>query len=108
MIVAPTVFNSLTEYPLVLILACFLLPMRSGGWRDELSFRRHLLGPLLVGAIGAGLLLLTEGHVWEHRAVFIGMGAGLREHVPQPAAIRPRSEPWCCWPSGVRAWATRT
>ncbi len=73
-IVAPTVFNSLTEYPLVLILACFLLPMRSGGWRDELSFRRHLLGPLLVGAVGAGLLLLTEGHVWEHRAVFIGMG----------------------------------
>jgi hypothetical protein len=73
-IVAPTVFNSLTEYPLVLILACFLLPMRSGRWRDELSFRRHLLGPLVVGAVGTGLLLATEDNVWEHRAVFIAMG----------------------------------
>jgi hypothetical protein len=73
-ILAPSVFNSLTEYPLVLILAAFLLPMRAGGWHDQLSFRRHLLGPLLVGAVGTGLLLVTEGHVWEHRAVLIAMG----------------------------------
>jgi hypothetical protein len=72
-IVAPTVFNSLTEYPLVLLLACFLLPMRSGSWRDELSFRRHLLGPLMVGAVAAGLLFATDGHLWEHRGVYIAM-----------------------------------
>ena len=73
-IVAPTVFNSLTEYPLVLILACFLLPMRSGSWRDELSLRRHLLAPLSVGVVGVGLLFASEGHVWAHRAVYIAMG----------------------------------
>ncbi len=73
-VVAPVVFNSLTEYPLVLILACFLLPMRAGSWSDELSVRRHLAGPILVGVAGAALLLLTKGHVWEHRAVFIAMG----------------------------------
>ena len=77
-VVAPTVFNSLTEYPLVLILACFLLPMRSGGWtRRAVGSPAPAAGPLLVGAVGAGLLLLTEGHVWEHRAVFIAHGPGL-------------------------------
>ena len=73
-IVAPSVFNSLTEYPIVLVLACFLLPMRSGSWRDELSFRRHLAAPIAVAGIGGALLVLSEGHTWAHRVVLIAMG----------------------------------
>jgi hypothetical protein len=73
-IVAPSVFNSLTEYPIVLVLACFLLPMRSGSWRDELSIRKHLAAPIAAGGLGGALLVLSEGHTWTHRAVLIAMG----------------------------------
>ena len=55
-IVAPNVFDSLTEYPLALALACFLLPMGSGSWRDAVSFGRHLLPPVALG-IAVGLTL---------------------------------------------------
>jgi hypothetical protein len=72
-IVAPNVFNSLTEYPAVLVLACVLLPMRSGSWRDELSVRKHLGAPIAVGGLGVVLLLLTDDHTWAYRAVLIAM-----------------------------------
>jgi Glycosyltransferase family 87 len=73
-LVAPNVFNSLTEYPIALALAAFLLPMWRGSWTDELSFRRHLLAPLLVGGLGFVAILLTEGDKWPHRIAFIAVG----------------------------------
>jgi predicted methyltransferase len=73
-VVAPLVFNSLTEYPLVLVLACFLLPLRSGSWTDQVSFRRHLLPPFLVGGGLAGAVLVTEMGTIEHRAAYIVAG----------------------------------
>ena len=73
-VVAPNVFNSLTEYPLVLVLACFLLPMRVGSWREQMSVRRHLLAPIAVGLVGLALILLTDDYRWLHRAVLIAIG----------------------------------
>jgi hypothetical protein len=73
-IVAPTIFNALTEYPLVLVVACFLLPMRTGSWGDRMSVRRDLLPPLLIGVLGTVALILTEGHEWPHRAAYIVLG----------------------------------
>ena len=68
-IVAPLAFNALTEYPLVLVLACLLLPAGAGAWREPVSFPRHLLAPLLVGTgVGVGLLA-TEGAATAQLAV---------------------------------------
>ena len=73
-IVAPLAFNSLTEYPIVLILACFLLPMRAGSWTEEISVRRHLLAPVALGAAGLALLVFTEDAQWPRRLVLVGLG----------------------------------
>jgi Glycosyltransferase family 87 len=73
-LLAPTIFNSLTEYPIALVLAAFLLPMWRGSWADPTSIRLHLIPPLLVAGIGVVALLLTEGEVWPHRAAYIGLG----------------------------------
>lgn len=73
-VVAPNVFNSLTEYPVVLVLAAFMLPLRSGKWSDPMSFRRHLLPPLTLGAVALVALLATEGMKWEHRIAYIAIG----------------------------------
>jgi hypothetical protein len=53
-IVAPLVFDSLTEYPVALVAACLLMPLRKGTWRDPVSVTRHLLPPI---ALGVGLAL---------------------------------------------------
>ena len=73
-LVAPNVFNALTEYPIALVLAAFLLPIWRGSWSDQMSVRRHLLPPLVVAATGFALLLLTESAKWPHRAVLIALG----------------------------------
>jgi hypothetical protein len=73
-LVAPNVFNALTEYPIALVLAAFLLPMWRGSWTDQLSFRHHLLAPLLVGGLGFVAILLTESDKWSHRIAFIAVG----------------------------------
>ena len=67
-LVAPNIFNSLTEYPIALVLAAFLLPMWKGSWRDELSVRRHLLPPLAIAGAGCAAIALTEGDLWPHRS----------------------------------------
>jgi hypothetical protein len=60
-VIAPTVFNSLTELPIALVLAAFLLPFGVGSWTDQISPRRDLLPPVLVAGAGAALLTLVEG-----------------------------------------------
>jgi hypothetical protein len=59
-LIAPTIFNSLTELPIALVLTAFLLPFATGSWTDEISPRRDLLPPALIGAAAAGLLLVVE------------------------------------------------
>ena len=70
-LVAPVIFNSLTEYPIALVLACLLVPPRSGSWRDRVSFARHLLPPLALGAGLAAALLITDGAKVEHRIAYV-------------------------------------
>jgi hypothetical protein len=55
-VVAPAVFNSLTELPIALVLTAFLLPFARGSWKDQISARRDLLPPVLIGGLTAGLL----------------------------------------------------
>jgi hypothetical protein len=73
-LVAPNIFNSLTEYPIALVLAAFLLPMWRGSWSDDLSFVRHVVPPLAVGGLGLVALLLTEADRWPHRIAYIALG----------------------------------
>ena len=73
-VVAPLAFDSLTEYPIALVLACFLLPLRSGSWADELSVRRDLLPPLALGAAAAAALIATEGERIPHRLTYVAAG----------------------------------
>jgi hypothetical protein len=56
-LVAPLVFNSVLEYPLVLVLACFLLP-KGETQRDEKHWK------LEDGLVAAGLLALGLGMLW--------------------------------------------
>ena len=58
-VVAPLVFDSLTEYPIAVILACFLLPGRAS-WSDEVSLLRHVLPAVVVGAGTLAALELTH------------------------------------------------
>jgi hypothetical protein len=73
-LVAPNVFNSLTEYPMTLVLAAFLLPMWRGAWNDQLSLRRHVLPPVAVAGLGFALIMLTEAHRWPLRVSYAVLG----------------------------------
>jgi hypothetical protein len=53
-LLAPLVFPGLVEYPLVLVLACLLIPHSDQGLR-----RRDLLGPLVLGGVTVLCLLLA-------------------------------------------------
>lgn len=69
-IVAPLAFDSLTEYPIALVLACMLMPLRSGTWGDAVSFGRHLLPPLALG-VGLALALPAVTDTWlDYRVVY--------------------------------------
>jgi spermidine synthase len=55
-IVAPLAFDSLTEYPVALVLACVLVPVGRAGWGGAISLRDHLLPPFaLFIAVYVGL-----------------------------------------------------
>jgi hypothetical protein len=60
-IVAPLAFDSLTEYPIALVLACFLAPLARGSWTDSASPLRHLLPP---AALGIGMYFAIR-HAYE-------------------------------------------
>jgi spermidine synthase len=73
-VVAPTIFNSLTELPIALVLAAFLLPFRKGGWTDQISARHDLLPPFLLAAAGAGAMLLAHGSESASRVALVTLG----------------------------------
>jgi hypothetical protein len=59
-LIAPVAFNSLTELPITIVLGAFVLPFRTGSsWADQISARRDLLPPVLVGGATAGLLTVV-------------------------------------------------
>lgn len=58
-LVAPLVFNSLAEYPLVMILSCFLRP-RTDGNQDSVQNRRYdIILPLIFFAIYGAIILVV-------------------------------------------------
>ena len=69
-IVAPLAFDSLTEYPIALVMACFLIPLSKGSWSEAASIRTHLLPPLALG-IGVYLALSRSGDLpVDYRLVY--------------------------------------
>jgi hypothetical protein len=73
-VIAPTIFNSLTELPIALVLAAFLLPFTTGSWTDQISGRRDLLPPLLLAGGAAGLLAALGDSEFGRWAVLVGLG----------------------------------
>lgn len=58
-VIAPLLFDQLTEYPIALVLACFLLPSAKR-WRDGFSLGRHVLPAVALGGIALYAFQLTE------------------------------------------------
>jgi len=61
-VIAPIIFNSLTELPIAIVLAAFLLPFKTGSWTDQISLRRDVLPPVLLAAAAAGLLRVVDDY----------------------------------------------
>lgn len=72
--IAPAIFNALTELPIAIVLMAFLLPFGSGSWTDQISARRDLLPPVLVGGATAGLLYAAGNGGALEWVVLIGAG----------------------------------
>lgn len=68
-IVAPLVFDAVVEYPLAMVLACLLGPMRAGAERGHRLRRADLLLPV-------GLAVLTVVAIGLMRIAPIGAGVG--------------------------------
>src|SRR6185503_7465217 len=56
-LVAPTIFNTIIEYPLVIVLACLIRPWNKG---ESSIDRFDLLWPVCIGLLTAGLALLVD------------------------------------------------
>jgi hypothetical protein len=83
-VIAPTIFNSLTELPIAIVLMAFLLPFRLGSWTDQISARRDLLPPALVGGATAGLLAAVGDGGTLQWVVLIAAGAACLTLLPSP------------------------
>jgi len=56
--IAPVIFSTLLEYPLALVLACFLMTPR---WPDEQQFRRwDGIYPVIVGLLTIGITIMVK------------------------------------------------
>jgi hypothetical protein len=58
--VAPAVFTRILEYPLVMALACLVLPRTGGAPDSARDRRRDLVLPIILAAVAAGGLLLIR------------------------------------------------
>ena len=59
-LVAPLIFNVLLEYPLAVVLACFLLPHVKGKQKSG----NNPLGRVIDAVLPLGVMLLTAGAAW--------------------------------------------
>ena len=69
-IVAPVSFDSLTEYPLALVLACLLAPLGGGSLRESGALLKLVLPPV---ALGVGLYYAikhTADIPWDYRFTY--------------------------------------
>ncbi len=83
-VIAPTIFNTITELPVAIVLAAFLLPFGSGSWTDQISARSDLLPPVLVGAATAGLLYAAGDGGTLHWIVLAAAGAACLTLITSP------------------------
>ncbi len=60
-LVAPLVLKSVVEYPLGLVAACFLRPAQTTKSSETAWNRLDWLGPILIGALTAGLIFVGQG-----------------------------------------------
>lgn len=72
-VIAPALFTQITEYPLAVLLACFLLPGSAAGPETTRQRRRDLVAPLLV----AGSAALVLGPIvllhWENSRLLFAL-----------------------------------
>lgn len=60
-LVAPVIFNALTEYPLTIVLTCLVLPLHEEIFSDTREQTRGLLFALGIGVLIAGLSWFASG-----------------------------------------------
>ncbi len=75
-LVAPLIFNSVAEYPLVLMLAC-LVGLRADGGADRSGRIKDWLWPALLGLGMGGLVLLVQASRFRSDAAIAGLLLGL-------------------------------
>jgi hypothetical protein len=59
-LLAPVIFPMVLEYPITLLLACLLMPLRSSGTPSGRTRILDIAFPVLLGLFTAGLILLVE------------------------------------------------
>jgi hypothetical protein len=100
-LVAPVVFNSVAEYYLALLAACFLLPRRPGRGGRSGVFGTDVAVPVAIGLITAGLSLAVSRP--EVLSRFGGAAAGLGPGLAAArAAVQYGLPALLCWAFG---WA---
>jgi len=77
---APTVFNTIAEYPIAIILSCLFLPRPKPGEESERDRRRDLTLPLGLGMLAVAVILIVRAGGW-------GESLGLRMIVFAPPAL---------------------
>ena len=60
-LLAPLIFNALTEYPLTIVLTCLVLPMNSDVFSDTREQGRALVFAISIGALVAALSWFASG-----------------------------------------------
>ena len=60
-LLAPVIFNALTEYPLTIVLTCLVLPLNSNVFSDTREQGRSLLFAIGIGALVAALSWFVSG-----------------------------------------------
>jgi hypothetical protein len=78
-LLAPLIFNSLAEYPLVLVLACALRPAPSGRKAEQGRTRAWLdaVLPILLGLAISGVVLLLQAQMFVAGPLSLALAFGL-------------------------------
>lgn len=79
-LIAPTIFDTIAEYPIAIILVCLLLPKRRGSVDDAGNRQRDLTRPVTMGILAAAIILAVRAGGW-------GESLGLRMVVFTPLAL---------------------
>src|SRR5262249_18976435 len=76
-LLAPIVFTSVAEYPLTLVLACWLGLRPGAGGASASERRRDLLWPALLASITAALVLALEATSFKNSRAAAGLMFGV-------------------------------